>query len=78
MVECTALEMRHRCKPIGGSNPSLSAIVPLSCVLETQQHRPAASAFRSVISWLRTELLCQRDQSGMTYLRLVVPLYRIL
>ena len=26
MVECTALEMRHRCKPIGGSNPSLSAI----------------------------------------------------
>lgn len=28
MVECTALEMRHRCKPIGGSNPSLSAITP--------------------------------------------------
>lgn len=27
MVECTALEMRHRCKPIGGSNPSLSAII---------------------------------------------------
>src|SRR6266853_128199 len=26
VVECTALEMRHRCKPIGGSNPSLSAI----------------------------------------------------
>ncbi len=26
MVECTALEMRHGCKPIGGSNPSLSAI----------------------------------------------------
>ena len=25
MVECTALEMRHRCKPIGGSNPPLSA-----------------------------------------------------
>jgi hypothetical protein len=25
VVECTALEMRHRCKPIGGSNPSLSA-----------------------------------------------------
>lgn len=25
MVECTALEMRHGCKPIGGSNPSLSA-----------------------------------------------------
>ena len=21
VVECTALEMRHRCKPIGGSNP---------------------------------------------------------
>jgi hypothetical protein len=41
VVECTALEMRHRCKPIGGSNPSLSAIlfrahalrstVPLRC-----------------------------------------------
>ena len=25
VVECTALEMRHRCKLIGGSNPSLSA-----------------------------------------------------
>src|SRR5665213_1155875 len=25
VVECNALEMRHRCKPIGGSNPSLSA-----------------------------------------------------
>ena len=25
VVECTALEMRHGCKPIGGSNPSLSA-----------------------------------------------------
>jgi hypothetical protein len=28
VVECTALEMRHRCKPIGGSNPSLSATSP--------------------------------------------------
>ena len=28
VVECTALEMRHRCKPIGGSNPSLSATLP--------------------------------------------------
>ena len=27
VVECTALEMRHRCKPIGGSNPSLSASI---------------------------------------------------
>jgi hypothetical protein len=26
VVDRTALEMRHRCKPIGGSNPSLSAI----------------------------------------------------
>jgi hypothetical protein len=25
VVDCTALEMRHRCKPIGGSNPPLSA-----------------------------------------------------
>jgi hypothetical protein len=25
VVECAALEMRLRCKPIGGSNPSLSA-----------------------------------------------------
>jgi hypothetical protein len=25
VVECAALEMRHGCKPIGGSNPSLSA-----------------------------------------------------
>src|SRR6202020_365323 len=30
VVECTALEMRHRCKPIGGSNPSLSANAFLS------------------------------------------------
>ena len=30
VVECTALEMRHRCKPIGGSNPSLSASQCLS------------------------------------------------
>jgi hypothetical protein len=62
----------------GSPMTASTAIVPLSWVLETQQHRPAASAFRSVISWLRTELLCQSDQSGMTYLRLVVPLYRIL
>jgi hypothetical protein len=26
VVECTALEMRRRVKPIEGSNPSLSAI----------------------------------------------------
>lgn len=26
MVECTALEMRRRCKPTVGSNPTLSAI----------------------------------------------------
>lgn len=26
VVECTALEMRHACKGIGGSNPSFSAI----------------------------------------------------
>src|SRR4051794_19971030 len=30
VVECTALEMRHRCKPIGGSNPSLSANISSS------------------------------------------------
>jgi hypothetical protein len=29
VVECTALEMRHRCKPIGGSNPSLSAMLTI-------------------------------------------------
>ncbi|CVI22626.1 hypothetical protein AGR4A_Lc40537 [Agrobacterium tumefaciens str. B6] len=28
MVECTALEMRHTCKGIVGSNPTLSAIRP--------------------------------------------------
>jgi hypothetical protein len=28
VVDCTALEMRHRCKPIGGSNPPLSALRP--------------------------------------------------
>jgi hypothetical protein len=35
VVECTALEMRHRCKPIGGSNPSLSAS-------STQQFSPVS------------------------------------
>src|SRR5713226_2403043 len=34
VVECTALEMRHRCKPIGGSNPSLSA----KCLIGSLQH----------------------------------------
>src|SRR6202163_1583608 len=34
VVECTALEMRHRCKPIGGSNPSLSA----KCTLVRSGH----------------------------------------
>ena len=29
MVECTALEMRHTCKGIVGSNPTLSAITCL-------------------------------------------------
>ena len=28
VVECTALEMRHTRKGIGGSNPSLSASIP--------------------------------------------------
>ena len=27
VVECTALEMRHTCKGIVGSNPTLSAIM---------------------------------------------------
>src|SRR2546421_5252722 len=30
VVDRTALEMRHRCKPIGGSNPSLSASKPFA------------------------------------------------
>lgn len=33
VVECTALEMRHRCKPIGGSNPPLSARLSVSSCL---------------------------------------------
>jgi hypothetical protein len=45
VVECTALEMRHRCKPIGGSNPSLSAIIkrlresPVKSGLSARQER---------------------------------------
>ena len=31
VVECTALEMRHTGNRIGGSNPSLSAIIFLLC-----------------------------------------------
>lgn len=37
MVECTALEMRHTCKGIGGSNPSLSAII-LAKALELRDY----------------------------------------
>ncbi len=48
VVECTALEMRHRCKPIGGSNPSLSAsFLPLTIGLTTlaaARSRAGASA----------------------------------
>ena len=33
VVECTALEMRHGCKPIGGSNPSLSAKCPIKYLI---------------------------------------------
>ena len=32
MVECTALEMRHTRKGIGGSNPPLSATISLAAV----------------------------------------------
>ena len=39
VVECTALEMRHRCKPIGGSNPSLSA----SLVIRLRRAKNATS-----------------------------------
>jgi hypothetical protein len=34
VVECTALEMRHACKGIGGSNPPLSAIMQRLFFLE--------------------------------------------
>jgi hypothetical protein len=37
VVECTALEMRHRCKPIGGSNPSLSASHEQCAEIESNQ-----------------------------------------
>src|SRR5207245_6958080 len=50
VVECTALEMRHRCKPIGGSNPSLSAIRTIVCA---KLRFPArASADRSCVDHL--------------------------
>ena len=39
MVECTALEMRHRCKPIGGSNPSLSAKLAIQDGAQPSQDR---------------------------------------
>jgi hypothetical protein len=37
VVDRTALEMRHRCKPIGGSNPSLSASKSLILHYKTYQ-----------------------------------------
>jgi hypothetical protein len=40
VVECTALEMRHRCKPIGGSNPSLSAKCTLRRALLSDLREP--------------------------------------
>lgn len=45
MVECTALEMRHRCKPIGGSNPSLSAIRSRRAKTPVKQGAPRATGF---------------------------------
>jgi hypothetical protein len=42
VVECAALEMRHRCEPIGGSNPSLSAkinrLIQLYFIVTTNVH----------------------------------------
>jgi hypothetical protein len=46
VVECTALEMRHRCKPIGGSNPSLSATTLFSIV----RHHPKFLAKSAIYS----------------------------
>ena len=60
MVECTALEMRHTRKGIGGSNPSLSAIIPATrgfCFL---------GRYRSLLEragWLRGRLAKPSGQS---------------
>ncbi len=37
MVDCTALEMRHTRKRIGGSNPSLSAILVATFIFNSPQ-----------------------------------------
>ncbi len=53
MVECTALEMRHTCKGIVGSNPTLSAttksgdpITPKACPRSRHSTR-RADVFKS-------------------------------
>jgi hypothetical protein len=69
VVECTALEMRHRCKPIGGSNPSLSATLrhssPLypivrNCRKTTEELRDSGLTLRASCSfppWVRRTVL---------------------
>src|SRR6185437_5096392 len=56
VVECTALEMRHRCKPIGGSNPSLSANL-----LNGVRRRECQSRCRHGYSYWHS----QKDRSGL-------------
>ena len=53
-VECTALEMRHACKGIGGSNPPLSAsqlqqvVVFIALKRSTWSHAPTFTPTRDV------------------------------
>ena len=75
VVDRTALEMRHRCKPIGGSNPSLSAkklrrpsIRPYLHI-RTPRGRVSAPAKVSVMSSAR---VCATDDE-----RRIGPLLRL-
>ena len=83
VVECTALEMRHRCKPIGGSNPSLSARLPAAmptfyawnqCAMQLSQlfRRQHLSEIAFVAGDIPHVIRCDRgvrpDQAGKRHL----------
>ncbi len=68
VVECTALEMRHRCKPIGGSNPSLSASKQRKCQQASFAIKPGCSKLNGKIDKrLHIAPVPQERPAGIVY-----------
>jgi hypothetical protein len=61
-LRCTALEMWHRCKPIGGSNPSLSAIP--HCV-QPEEKGNGADRFSELANVVSSFLVIQQTAFGL-------------